>query len=101
MYNFPVLPIVTSVDAFWKLKAEGVSSMVPTFEEIEVPKNSPLGILISFFAVTGGFGMIWHIFWLGALSLAAIVALIAIFAWDEHDEYALSAATVRATQSKA
>jgi len=98
-YNFAVLPVVTGVDAFWKQKTDGALTTPQAFEEIEMPKNSPLGFFISFFAVLGGFGMIWHIFWLGSLSLIAIIALIAVFAWDEHDEYVLSAASVRAIQS--
>ena len=77
----------------------GGGSRAQTFEEIEVPKNSPLGFFIAFFAVTGGFGMIWHIFWLGALSLAAIIALIAVLSWDADDEYVLSAANVKAMQA--
>jgi hypothetical protein len=43
--------------------------------------------------------MIWHIFWLGAFSLAAIIALIAVFGWDEDDEYLLSADRVAAIQA--
>ena len=99
IYNFPVLPVVTSVDAFWKQKADDISLANQAFEDIELPKNSPLGFFVSFFAVTGGFGMIWHMYWLGALSLAAITAILAAFAWNEHDEYVLSAARVRAMQA--
>ena len=98
MYNFAVLPVVHGVDAFWQQKTDGATPAAREFEEIEVPKNSPLGFFISFFAAVGGFAMIWHIFWLGALCLAAIVALIAIFAWDEHDEYVLPAAVVKGMQ---
>ncbi len=98
LYNFSVLPSVMGVDAFWEQKAGRTSKDPQELEEIEMPKNSPLGFLISFFAVTGGFGMIWHIFWLGGLSLAGIVVLIAVFAWDEHDEYVLSPADVKAMQ---
>ena len=34
-------------------------------EDIEMPKRSALGSIGWFFAVAGGFGMVWHIYWRG------------------------------------
>ena len=54
-----------------------------------MPRNSPLGFLSAFFAVAGGFGMIWHMFWLGIFSVLAIIALVVVFTWGEDDEITL------------
>ena len=32
---------------------------------IEMPRNSPIGFVIAFFAVITGFSLIWHIWWTG------------------------------------
>jgi cytochrome o ubiquinol oxidase subunit I len=90
-FNFAVLPEARVIDAWWaaKAKASTVSPPAPKLEAIEMPRNSPLGFLIAFFAVAGGFGMIWHMFWLGIFCLLAIIALIVAFTWGEDDEFTL------------
>jgi cytochrome o ubiquinol oxidase subunit I len=87
-FNFAVLPEARVVDAWWaaKAKVSAVPAPAPKLEAIEMPRNSPLGFLIAFFAVAGGFGMIWHMFWLGIFSLLAIIALIVVLTWGEDDE---------------
>ena len=50
--------------------------------------------LSAFFAVTGGFGMVWHIYWLGAGSLIAAVACWIYLSWNEDDEMTLPAGEV-------
>ncbi|MES0213948.1 hypothetical protein NKL07_00465 [Mesorhizobium sp. C280B] len=39
------------------------------YEPIEVPKNSPVGVVNAFFAVVIGFALIWHIWWMAGLGL--------------------------------
>ncbi len=76
-YNFAVLPTVTERDAFWVAKQSGTAAAPKKFEDIEVPKNSGMGIVISFFSFFFGFAIIWHIWWLALVCLvAAIVCLI-------------------------
>jgi cytochrome o ubiquinol oxidase subunit 1 len=103
-FNFAVLPEARVIDAWWVAKAKAsaqantlasasaaaaVSVPPPKLEAIEMPQNSPLGFLIAFFAVAGGFGMIWHMYWLGIFSLLAIIALIVVLTWGEDDEITL------------
>ena len=93
-YNFARVPQVSGLDAYWEVKQAGESATAEPYEAIEIPKNSGLGFFMSFFAVIGGFGMIWHIWWMGVLALIAFFALIACSSWDEDDEFELSAAEV-------
>ena len=93
-YNFARLPQVEKLDAYWEVKQEVITASPKPYETLEIPKNSGLGFFISFFAVIGGFGMIWHIWWMGVLALIAFFALIARSSWDEDDEFELSAAEV-------
>ena len=59
-----------------------------------MPKKSSLGFVTAFFAVAGGFGMVWHIYWLGAGSLLAALAYWIWLSWDEDDETILPARQV-------
>jgi cytochrome o ubiquinol oxidase subunit I len=94
IYNFARVPKVGGLDAYWEVKQEVMSAPTEPFEAIEIPKNSGLGFFMSFFAVIGGFGMIWHIWWMGVLAPIAFFALIAWSSWDENDEFELSVAEV-------
>jgi cytochrome o ubiquinol oxidase subunit 1 len=93
-YNFALLPKVADVDAYWEAKQSTDSSAGKRYEQIEMPKASGLGFALSFFAVVGGFGMIWHIWGMGLLALLAFFVLPAWWSWDEHDEYALSPSAI-------
>ena len=88
-YNFALLPKVEALDAYWEAKQDVDMSLRRDYEPIDIPKNSGLGFITSFFAVVGGFGMIWHIWWMGVLALTAFFVLLAWWSWDEHDEYEL------------
>ena len=93
-YNFARVPQVEGLDAYWEVKQEVMAASSQLLEAIEMPKNSGLGFFMSFFAVIGGFGMIWHIWWMGVLALIAFFVLIVWWSWDENDEFELSAAEV-------
>src|SRR5271163_4166499 len=75
-YNFAVLPRVETIDAFWEMKRTRKTAVEPTYEAIEVPRNSPTGFVIAFFAVVTGFSLIWQIWWsviVGFLAAAVTV----------------------------
>ena len=90
-YNFAVLPRVETIDAFWEMKRQGVSLIEPTYDTIEIPRNSPTGFVIAFFAVIAGFALIWQIWWMAILGLLAIAAIFLVFGWSENREREISA----------
>ena len=85
-YNFAVLPRVETIDAFWEMKRRGVTPVEPAYEPIEMPRNSPTGFVIAFFAVIAGFALIWQIWWMAILGLLAIAAIFLAFGWSEDRE---------------
>jgi cytochrome o ubiquinol oxidase subunit I len=85
-YNFAVLPRVETIDAFWEMKRTGKTAVKPTYEAIEVPRNSPTAFVIAFFAVVTGFSLIWHIWWIVILGLLAILVTVLVFGWSENRE---------------
>ncbi len=93
-YNFAVMPVVEDIDAFWEMKRTGKASVVPTYETIEMPRNSPTGVVTAFFAVVTGFALIWHIWWMVILGLLAAAVTMMAFGWSENRELEISASEV-------
>jgi cytochrome o ubiquinol oxidase subunit 1 len=56
-----------------------------------MPKNSPIGFVIAFFAVVSGFALIWHIWWMAALGTLGIFVAILLFAFREEEEIEIPA----------
>ena len=61
-YNFAVLPNVEGEDAYWTVKeaarARHALREEPEYLAIEVPRNSPTGVICAFFATMIGFALI-------------------------------------------
>jgi cytochrome o ubiquinol oxidase subunit 1 len=55
--------------------------------EIEMPKNTPLGLFVGVLSLLFGFGVVWHIWWLAALGLVGIVVLLVArsFTYEGND----------------
>jgi cytochrome o ubiquinol oxidase subunit 1 len=77
-YNFPVIPEVRARDNFMVAKEQDVAYQVPwEFADIEMPKNSALGMVLCVAVGLIAFGLVWHIWWMvGAAALTAMAAII-------------------------
>ncbi|HTZ37682.1 MAG TPA: cbb3-type cytochrome c oxidase subunit I, partial [Stellaceae bacterium] len=93
-YNFAVLPEVQTIDAFWEAKRMGLVAPPAAYEPIEVPRNTPIGIINAFFATLAGFGGIWHIWWLVILALIGVALTAIVFGWNENREEEIPAGEV-------
>ncbi len=92
-YNFAIIPHVHERDAFWSMKHERIKHK-PHYEDILVPKNTPLAAMIGGFAFLMGFCLIWHIMWLAGLSLAGIIICMVVRLAEKHTEHLISAKEV-------
>ena len=94
-FNFAVLPHVESGDAYWHMKQrarrQAALAAEPSYEQIEMPRNSPTGFICAFFATFMGFALIWHIWWLVGVSAAGAYATFVVFAWRDRHEYIVPA----------
>ncbi|HXC28118.1 MAG TPA: cytochrome o ubiquinol oxidase subunit I [Stellaceae bacterium] len=90
-YNFAVLPEIEGLDAFCAMKRAGRPAAPSAYEAIEVPRNSPTGFMMAFFASVIGFAAIWHIWWLVILGLLAVAVIAAVFGWSEDREHEIHA----------
>jgi cytochrome o ubiquinol oxidase subunit I len=73
-YNFAFTPRVHDLDAWSDMKTRGYERPREGFKAIHMPKNTGAGVILAGLSVVFGFAMIWYIWWLAALSFAAILA---------------------------
>jgi cytochrome o ubiquinol oxidase subunit 1 len=98
MFNFAVLPDVHGEEAYWGIKRAAIEAQVlapePDYQPIEMPRNSPTGVVTAFFATVMGFALIWQIWWLLAVGFLGAYATFVVFAWRDVDEFEIPAAEV-------
>ena len=94
-FNFAVLPRIEEGDAYWETKQRALRQHVlaeePAYADIKLPRNSATGFVCAFFATFLGFALIWHIWWLAAVSFLGAFATFVAFAWRDRTEYRVSA----------
>jgi cytochrome o ubiquinol oxidase subunit I len=95
-FNFAVLPDVHGAEPYMGIKRQAIESQqnAPSYLPVEIPRNSPTGFITAFFATLTGFALIWHIWWLVGLGLAAAYGVFVWFAWRDVEEVRLEAAEV-------
>ena len=98
-FNFAVLPDVHGEEAYWTRKQTAIreEQLVeePKYEPIELPVNTPTGIICAFFASLCGFAVIWYIWWLAILGLIGAFAVFVWYAWRDEHEHVISVEEIR------
>ncbi len=97
-YNFATLPRVEAIDAFWDMKRKGRRPVETTYQAIKMPRNTPTGIIIAFFAVVTGFALIWHIWWMAILGLLAAAVTLLVFGWSGDREHEIPVAEIEKSE---
>jgi cytochrome o ubiquinol oxidase subunit I len=97
-FNFALMPDVSGEEPYWTIKeaafARGELQTEPTYEAIEMPRNTATGVVTAFFATLVGFAMIWHIWWMALLGIAGAFATFVVFAWRDRSEVEIPACEV-------
>jgi cytochrome o ubiquinol oxidase subunit I len=97
-FNFAVLANVHGEEAYWGMKQRARNQNwlgeAPIYEDIEIPRNSPTGVICAFFATVMGFALIWHIWWAAGLGALGAFVTFVIFAWRDTAEYRIPAEAV-------
>ncbi len=98
VFNFAVLPNVEGEEPYWEIKRRAIETQQlteePQYAPIEMPRNSPTGIITAFFASIMGFALIWHIWWLAIFGLVAAYGVFVWFAWRDVVHYEIPAEEV-------
>lgn len=87
VYNFAIIPTVNQIDPLWALKRGQAPHAKQEYEDIFIPKDTAHGLYIGIFSLIFGFAMTWMIYWLAAISFAAILVVLIkqLSGNDEHN----------------
>jgi cytochrome o ubiquinol oxidase subunit I len=99
-YNFAFTPVVHQLDAWWDMKTRGYIRPLDGFRPIHMPKNTGAGVILAALATACGFGMIWYMWWLAAVSFAAIIAVAIAHTFDYERMFHFPADVVAATEGE-
>ena len=92
-YNFAVTPQVNALDELAWRRQQGVHEVGPDhYEPVHMPKNSVVPLIIGVLAFGFGFGMVWRIWWMAAISMLLIIATIIVRSFIRSEGYEISAA---------
>ncbi|WP_322628868.1 cbb3-type cytochrome c oxidase subunit I [Halothiobacillus sp.] len=95
-WNFPVIPTVTDRDPFAVAKAQHTAyQSPPAYEDITLPTNSAMGMIICVVGGLLGFALVWHMWWLAILSALAVPVAVIAKSFDTRTEKVIPAAEVR------
>ena len=90
-YNFAIIPTVDTRDPFWEAKQSPSKAKKLVYQDITMPKNTSVGIIIAAFVGFACFGIVWHIWWLSALACTGALLTIIVRSTDENTEYIITA----------
>jgi len=94
-YNFAFIPEVNQRDAFWVMKhTKTAKAQHRKYEDIHMPKNTPMGFYIGMFSFFFGFGLIWYMFWLAAIGAIGMIVCIILHLYQKHPDYHVTAEEV-------
>lgn len=98
-YNYAVLPVVTDRDQFWEDKRAGTVAKTPIYEDILMPKNTGMGVIIAGFAFLVGFGAVWHIIWMVVAGVVGVIVCLLLRLSNDDTEYVITAAELAESEA--
>lgn len=100
-YNFAIIPVVDQRDPFWAMKhGQGPQLMQGPYEDIHLPKNTTIPVIIGILSLLFGFAFTWYIFWLAGLSLLGIVLCLIVRLSRKDVHKTITAAQVQKIEEK-
>ncbi|WP_168073659.1 cytochrome o ubiquinol oxidase subunit I [Caulobacter sp. SSI4214] len=93
-YNFAFTPVIHQIDAWWDMKQRGYERPTSGFIPIHMPANTGAGVVLAGISTVLGFAMIWHIWWLAALSFVALIGSTIVHTFNFKRDYYIPAEEV-------
>jgi len=97
-YNFAFTPRIHELDAWYDMKNRGAERPTGGFRPIHMPRNTGAGVILSAMAMSLGFGMIWYMWWLAALSALGLLAYGIVHTFNYDRDYFIPAEEVAQTE---
>lgn len=103
-YNFAVTPVVQSRDAFWHAKQQELMSKTtptkPYYQDIHMPHNTGIGLIIGILSGIVGFAFTWHITWLIVFGIASIIATLVTRSLNMETDYYLKTSEIEMLETQ-
>ncbi|WP_225766459.1 cytochrome o ubiquinol oxidase subunit I [Inquilinus sp. Marseille-Q2685] len=99
-YNFAFTPLVHDHDAWWDMKKRGYARPLAGFKAIHMPKNTGTGIILAGISVAFSFAMVWHIWWLAALTFFAMLVVAIGHTFNYKRDYHIPAEVVTKAENE-
>ncbi|WP_028748096.1 cytochrome o ubiquinol oxidase subunit I [Rhizobium mesoamericanum] len=99
-YNFAFTPVVHDHDSWYDMKARGYARPLEGFKPIHMPKNTGTGVILGAISVVLAFALIWYMWWLAALSFAAMLAVAIGHTFNYKRDFYIPAEEVTETEGK-
>ncbi|RDJ27727.1 cytochrome o ubiquinol oxidase subunit I [Bosea caraganae] len=97
-YNFAFTPVIHDNDAWADMKQRGYERPLEGFKPIHMPRNTGTGIILAGLSTCLGFGLIWYMWWLAALSFVAILATVVAHTFNYNRDFDIPAEEVVRTE---
>ncbi len=91
IYNFAFIPEVHERDDYWMMKHKKREIPPRKYEDIHMPKNTPMGFYIGALSFLFGFGLIWYMFWLALISAIGMVFCTILHLYQKEPDYHITA----------
>ena len=88
------------MDAWYDMKARGAERPTKGFVSIHMPRNTGAGFVIGMLATAMGFALIWHMYILAALGLAATVIAAIVHTFNYDRDYHIPADDVTRSEDE-
>jgi len=90
-YNFAFTPVIHDLDAWYDMKERGAQRPTTGFKPIHMPRNTGTGVILSGLALALGFGMIWYMWWLAAISAVGLLVVAIAHTFNYNRDYFIPA----------
>jgi cytochrome o ubiquinol oxidase subunit 1 len=99
-YNFAFTPVVHDLDAWYDMKSRGYRRPSEGFRPVHMPRNTGAGVILAGLALAMGFGMVWYMWWLAALSFAGLLIVAVAHTFNYNRDYYIPAEDVALSEGK-
>ncbi|MEM6693383.1 MAG: cytochrome o ubiquinol oxidase subunit I [Pseudomonadota bacterium] len=99
-YNFAFTPRIYERDAWWHMKQNGYERKTDGYVPIHMPRYTASGVAISAILTVMGFALVWHVYWLAALTFVASIAYGVVHTFNYNRDYYVPADEVRDVEAK-
>lgn len=97
-YNFAYTPVIHDLDAWEEMKRAGAQRPAGNFRPIHMPRNTGAGVILAGISTVCGFALIWHIWWLAGVSLAALLITAIAHTFNYARDYHIPAEIIAETE---